>query len=89
MGIPIYSFRYLWGGPRMVGTMAQDLLAIRPDAVIHSASGYYMVDYDKLDIRMGPASKRRKPAAARTAGVSRRRAGEAVSRAPFAMGHQV
>jgi hypothetical protein len=85
MGIPIYSFRYLWGGPRMVGTMAQDLLAIRPDAVIHSASGYYMVDYDKLDIGMGPASKHRK----RTAGVSRRRAGEAVSRAPFAMGHQV
>lgn len=35
-----------------VGTMAQDLLAIRPEAVIETGSGYYMVDYDKLDIAM-------------------------------------
>lgn len=35
-----------------VGTMAQDLLAIRPEAVIATRSGYYMVDYDKLDIAM-------------------------------------
>lgn len=32
--------------------MAQDLLAIRPEAVIATGSGYYMVDYDKLDIAM-------------------------------------
>ena len=32
--------------------MAQDLLAIRPEAVINTGSGYYMVDYDKLDIAM-------------------------------------
>ncbi|WP_197727548.1 tail fiber domain-containing protein [Rhizobium ruizarguesonis] len=51
-GIPIYAFRYIWGGPMFVGTMAQDLLAIRPEAVIETASGYYMVDYDKLDIAM-------------------------------------
>ncbi|NEJ72670.1 tail fiber domain-containing protein [Rhizobium phaseoli] len=51
-GIPIYAFRYIWGGPMFVGTMAQDLLAIRPDAVIATGSGYYMVDYDKLDIAM-------------------------------------
>jgi hypothetical protein len=82
MGIPIYSFRYIWGGPRMVGTIAQDLLAIRPDAVIRAASGYYMVDYDKLDLRMEPASKRRRRVSARTALVSLWRGGEAVSRAP-------
>lgn len=35
-----------------VGTMAQDLLAIRPEAVIDTGTGYYMVDYDKLDIAM-------------------------------------
>ncbi|MGO7493814.1 tail fiber domain-containing protein, partial [Rhizobium ruizarguesonis] len=29
-----------------------DLLAIRPEAVIETESGYYMVDYDKLDIEM-------------------------------------
>ncbi|MGO7170372.1 tail fiber domain-containing protein [Rhizobium leguminosarum] len=51
-GIPVYAFRYIWGGPLFVGTMAQDLLAIRPEAVIETASGYYMVDYDKLDIAM-------------------------------------
>ncbi|QTU99541.1 MULTISPECIES: tail fiber domain-containing protein [Rhizobium] len=51
-GIPIYAFRYIWGGPLFVGTMAQDLLLIRPDAVHQGATGYYTVDYAKLDIRM-------------------------------------
>ncbi|MBX4867211.1 tail fiber domain-containing protein [Rhizobium bangladeshense] len=51
-GIPIYAFRYIWGGPLLVGTMAQDLLLIRPDVVSRGATGYYTVDYDKLDIRM-------------------------------------
>ncbi|RUM03855.1 tail fiber domain-containing protein [Rhizobium chutanense] len=51
-GIPVYAFRYIWGGPLFVGTMAQDLLVIRPEAVISTKSGYYMVDYDKLDIAM-------------------------------------
>ncbi|NKL97651.1 tail fiber domain-containing protein [Rhizobium leguminosarum bv. viciae] len=51
-GIPVYAFRYIWGGPLFVGTMAQDLLLIRPDAVIQTASGYYMVSYEKLDIEM-------------------------------------
>ncbi|TAU45330.1 tail fiber domain-containing protein (plasmid) [Rhizobium leguminosarum] len=51
-GIPVYTFRYIWGGPMFAGTMAQDLLAIRPEAVIATGSGYYMVDYDKLDIAM-------------------------------------
>lgn len=32
--------------------MAQDLLEIRPDAVIDTGTGYYMVDYGKLDIAM-------------------------------------
>ncbi|WP_221986243.1 tail fiber domain-containing protein [Rhizobium laguerreae] len=51
-GIPVYSFRYVWGGPLFIGTMAQDLLLIRPDAVIRTASGYYMVNYADLDIAM-------------------------------------
>ncbi|MDH6275443.1 hypothetical protein M2311_005543 [Rhizobium leguminosarum] len=52
LGVPVYAFRYIWGGPLFVGTMAQDLLAIRPEAVIATGSGYYMVDYDRLDIAM-------------------------------------
>lgn len=51
-GLPIYSFRYVWGGPTFVGVMAQDLLATRPDAVIESEGGYLMVDYDKIDVKM-------------------------------------
>ncbi|MBX4900946.1 tail fiber domain-containing protein [Rhizobium bangladeshense] len=51
-GIPIYAFRYIWGGPLLVGTMAQDLLLIRPDVVYRGATGYYTVDYDQLDIKM-------------------------------------
>ena len=51
-GLPIYSFRYIWGGPIYVGVMAQDLLATRPDAVIQSEGGYLMVDYDKIDVRL-------------------------------------
>ena len=51
-GLPIYSFRYIWGGPTYVGVMAQDLLAARPDAVIVTESGYLMVDYDRIDVKM-------------------------------------
>ncbi|OYD00517.1 tail fiber domain-containing protein [Rhizobium sp. N4311] len=51
-GIPVYVFRYIWGGPLFVGTVAQDLLLIRPDAVMQTASGYYMVNYSALDIDM-------------------------------------
>ncbi|AGS24744.1 peptidase S74 family domain-containing protein (plasmid) [Rhizobium etli] len=51
-GIPIYAFRYIWGGPLFVGTMAQDLLLIRPDVLSQDATGYYTVDYARLDIRM-------------------------------------
>ena len=51
-GLPIYTFAYVWGGPDMVGVMAQDLLVLRPDAVITSDSGYLMVDYDQIDVKM-------------------------------------
>lgn len=51
-GLPIYAFDYVWGGPRHVGVMAQDLLQVRPEAVIATGSGYLMVDYDMIDVRM-------------------------------------
>ncbi len=51
-GLPIYSFQYVWGGPRHVGVMAQDLLRLRPDAVVLDASGYMKVDYGRLDVKM-------------------------------------
>ncbi|HSU99203.1 MAG TPA: hypothetical protein VLI91_03775 [Roseiarcus sp.] len=51
-GLPLYAFTYIWGGPEMVGVMAQDLLHLRPDAVLVSDDGYLMVDYDKIDVKM-------------------------------------
>jgi hypothetical protein len=32
--------------------MAQDLLKLRPEAVILDPSGYYRVDYDRIDVEM-------------------------------------
>jgi hypothetical protein len=32
--------------------MAQDLLLLRPDAIVTSESGYLMVDYDRIDVKM-------------------------------------
>lgn len=51
-GLTIYQFRYVWGGPIYVGVMAQELLKTRPDAVIVTDSGYLMVDYDLIDVKM-------------------------------------
>ena len=51
-GLPIYSFRYVSGGPTYVGVMAQDVLKVRPDAVRTGPSGYLTVDYDMIDVKM-------------------------------------
>ncbi len=51
-GLPIYAFQYVWGGPRFIGVMAQDLLKLRPDAVILDESGFYKVDYSRIDVEM-------------------------------------
>jgi hypothetical protein len=48
-GLPIYEYDYIWGGPRYRGIMAQDALEIQPDAVIMHDSGFYMVDYSKVN----------------------------------------
>ncbi|MCZ0738339.1 tail fiber domain-containing protein [Phreatobacter sp. AB_2022a] len=51
-GHALYAFDYVWGGPRQVGVMAQEVMASRPDAVIRTASGYLMVDYSRLGLGM-------------------------------------
>jgi hypothetical protein len=50
--IPLYRFRYLWSDEVFVGVMAQDLLALRPDAVLVGNDGFYRVDYAALGTRM-------------------------------------
>lgn len=44
--LPIYAWTYLWG-ERGVGVMAQDMLTLRPDAVVPMGS-YLAVDYSRL-----------------------------------------
>ena len=50
--IQLYSFRYIWSDTYYVGVMAQDIMNSHPEAVIHHDSGYYLVDYTKLGLKM-------------------------------------
>lgn len=47
-GLPIYTYRYVWGGPVQMGVMAQDVEKVMPEAVATHASGYKMVDYARV-----------------------------------------
>ena len=49
-GIPIYEFNYIGDNSRYSGAMAQDLLNTE-HVTIHE-SGFYMVNYDNIDIDM-------------------------------------
>ncbi len=46
-GLNVYEFEYVWGGPRVVGVMADEVRRVYPQAV-SSFGGYDMVDYAKL-----------------------------------------
>jgi hypothetical protein len=46
--LPIWSYRYIWGGPMQVGVMAQEMLTIRPEAVVVMPNGFLGVDYGRL-----------------------------------------
>ena len=47
-GLPIYTYRYVWGGPVQMGVMAQDVEQVIPDAVAAHDSGFKMVDYARV-----------------------------------------
>jgi len=47
-GLPIYSYKYKWGGPRQMGVMAQELEKVDPSAVYTHSSGFKLVDYGKV-----------------------------------------
>ena len=49
-GLPLYTFRYRGQQAVYQGVMAQDVLEVRPDAVVVDAEGFYRVDYVKLGI---------------------------------------
>lgn len=46
-GLPIYSYRYKWGGPTMLGFMADEVERVSPEAVGEIA-GFKTVDYSKV-----------------------------------------
>jgi hypothetical protein len=43
-----YRFTYVWGGPEHIGTMADEVEKIMPDAVKYDADGFAMVDYSRV-----------------------------------------
>lgn len=49
-GLGIYEFRYVWGGPKRVGVMAQEVKKVRPDLVVKRPDGYLAVHYYDLDL---------------------------------------
>lgn len=52
MGHNIYEFDYKDGSGRFRGVMAQEVVLKEPDAVTTHPSGYMMVNYDKIGLKM-------------------------------------
>jgi hypothetical protein len=44
-GLPVYAYRYVTGGPTMIGVMAQDVEQVKPEAVVE-VNGVKLVNYD-------------------------------------------
>lgn len=53
-GLPLYTFRYIGGTTVYRGVMAQDMLKVRPEAVILMPNGYWAVNYAMLGLVMVP-----------------------------------
>ena len=51
-GLGFYRFSYLGSDQAYVGVMAQEVEAVRPEAVVRHGDGYLRVDYDKLGFQM-------------------------------------
>jgi hypothetical protein len=50
-GLGFYRFVYNGGHTPYVGVMAQEVQAVRPDAVAQGRDGYLRVRYDKLGVK--------------------------------------
>ena len=51
-GINLYRYRYLWSDTIYVGVMAQEVAAVKPEAVRRGADGYLRVNYARLGLRL-------------------------------------
>ncbi len=47
-GIGLYRFQFNWSDQVYVGVLAQEVEAVRPDAVIRGDDGYLRVYYDRI-----------------------------------------
>jgi hypothetical protein len=56
-GLHLYRFRYLWSDTVYVGVMAQEALAIEPEAVVRGQDGYLRVDYDRIGFKFSTWSE--------------------------------
>jgi hypothetical protein len=45
-GLPVYVWRYIWGGPLQTGFMADEVAKVHPNAVLIGPDGYARVRYD-------------------------------------------
>ncbi len=45
-GLPVYSFKFLWSDEPLIGLMADDVVKVKPWAVLTDKDGYLMVDYN-------------------------------------------
>jgi hypothetical protein len=51
-GLGFYRFSYLGSDQAYVGVMAQEVEAVRPEAIVRHGDGYLRVDYDQLGFQM-------------------------------------
>jgi hypothetical protein len=51
-GINLYCYRYLWSDTTYVGVIAQEVAAVKPEAIRRGADGYLRVDYARLGLRL-------------------------------------
>lgn len=47
-GLPIYAYKYIWGGRTQIGHMAQEVMEQFPEAVSANEDGFLMVNYSKV-----------------------------------------
>jgi hypothetical protein len=47
-GISLYRFQYNWSDQVYVGVLAQEVEAVRPDAVVRGGDGYLRVYYERI-----------------------------------------
>jgi endosialidase-like protein len=47
-GIGLYRFQYVWSDQAYVGVIAQEVQAVRPDAVMRGEDGYLRVVYSRI-----------------------------------------